>query len=37
MIKKNGFEIINLQRKEYPEQNGTFTTDLIIMAKKIIQ
>jgi 2-polyprenyl-3-methyl-5-hydroxy-6-metoxy-1,4-benzoquinol methylase len=36
-LKKNGFEIINLQRKEYPEQNGTFTTDLIIMAKKIIQ
>jgi 2-polyprenyl-3-methyl-5-hydroxy-6-metoxy-1,4-benzoquinol methylase len=36
-LKKNGFEIINLQRIEYPEQNGTFTTDLIIMAKKIIQ
>lgn len=33
-LEKYGFNIIELQRKKYPEPNGTFTTDLIIIAKK---
>ncbi|ESU18783.1 methyltransferase family protein [Flavobacterium cauense R2A-7] len=34
-LKQNGFKIIALQRKKFPEQNGTYTTDLILIAKKI--
>lgn len=30
----NGFNIIKLQRKDYPEENGTTTKDLIIITKK---
>ena len=33
-VEENGFEIVALERKDYPEQNGTFTKDLIIIAKK---
>jgi len=33
-LKNNGFKIIELQRKNYPEEDETFTTDLIIIAKK---
>lgn len=33
-LKQNGFKIIALQRKKFPEQNGTYTTDLILIAKK---
>lgn len=29
-----GFKNIDLQRKDYPEQDGTFTTDMIIITKK---
>jgi ubiquinone/menaquinone biosynthesis C-methylase UbiE len=32
-LTKNGFKIIDLQRKDYPEPDGTFLTDLIIIAK----
>jgi len=31
---KNGFEIIDLQRKDYPEPDGTFLTDMIFIMKK---
>lgn len=31
---KNGFEIIDLQRKDYPEPDGTFLTDIVFIAKK---
>lgn len=30
----NGFKIIVLKRKDFPEQNGTLTTDLILIAQK---
>jgi len=33
-LNNNGFKIIDLHRKDYPEENGSFTTDLIIIAKK---
>jgi 2-polyprenyl-3-methyl-5-hydroxy-6-metoxy-1,4-benzoquinol methylase len=33
-LNNKGFKIIDLQRKDYPEENETFTTDLIIIAKK---
>jgi 2-polyprenyl-3-methyl-5-hydroxy-6-metoxy-1,4-benzoquinol methylase len=33
-LKANGFMNIDVQRKNYPESNGTFTTDLIIIARK---
>ncbi len=33
-LRQNGFKIIALQRKNFPEQNGTYTTDLILIAKK---
>lgn len=33
-LTQNGFKIIALQRKKFPEQNGTETTDLILIAKK---
>ncbi len=33
-LKENGFKIIDLQRKDYTEPNGTLTTDLFILAKK---
>ena len=33
-LTQNGFEIIDLQRKDYPEPDGTFLTDMIIIAKK---
>ena len=29
-----GFEIIDLKRKDYPEPDGTFLTDMIFLAKK---
>lgn len=34
-LKANGFEILELQRKNYLMQGGTETTDLIIIGKKI--
>ena len=30
----SGFEIINLVRKDYPEPDGTFLTDMIFIARK---
>ena len=33
-LTKNGFQIIDLQRKDYPEPNGTFLTDMIFIARK---
>jgi SAM-dependent methyltransferase len=30
----SGFKIIDLQRQDYPEQDGTFSTDMIIIAEK---
>lgn len=30
-----GLEIVNLQRKDYPEPDGTFLTDMIFIAQKI--
>ncbi|WP_124981236.1 class I SAM-dependent DNA methyltransferase [Nonlabens xiamenensis] len=33
-LTQNGFEIAELERKDYPEPDGTFLTDLIIIAKK---
>ena len=33
-LNKHDFINIDLQRKDYPEQNGTFTTDLIIIAQR---
>ncbi|MBC7886377.1 MAG: class I SAM-dependent methyltransferase [Ferruginibacter sp.] len=33
-LKENGFKIINLQRKPYPMDDGTTTTDLVIIAAK---
>ncbi|MES2430597.1 MAG: class I SAM-dependent methyltransferase [Bacteroidota bacterium] len=32
-LKENGFSIVDLQRKNYPEKDGTITIDLIIIAK----
>ncbi|KGO89992.1 class I SAM-dependent methyltransferase [Flavobacterium suncheonense] len=34
-LEQNGFRIIALQRKKFPEQDGSYTTDLILIAKKI--
>ena len=31
-LKENGFKIIDLRRKDYPEQDGTTTIDLLIVA-----
>ncbi|WP_405605869.1 class I SAM-dependent methyltransferase [Polaribacter sp. Asnod1-A03] len=31
---KYGYEIIDLQRKKYPEPDGTFLTDMIFIARK---
>jgi 2-polyprenyl-3-methyl-5-hydroxy-6-metoxy-1,4-benzoquinol methylase len=33
-LTQNGFKNIDIQRKDYPEPDGTFLTDLIIIAKK---
>lgn len=33
-LHQSGFRIIDLQRQEYPEQDGTITTDMIIIALK---
>ena len=33
-LKESEFEVVDIQRKDYPEPDGTFLTDLIIMAKK---
>ncbi|PSL47928.1 methyltransferase family protein [Chitinophaga niastensis] len=33
-LKENGFKIIDVQRKDYPSQDGTKTTDLLIIAGK---
>lgn len=33
-LNKSGFQIVDIKRKQYPEQDGTFSTDLIIIAKK---
>jgi len=33
-LRNNGFDIIDLQRKDYPEPDGTYLTDLILIAKK---
>jgi ubiquinone/menaquinone biosynthesis C-methylase UbiE len=32
-LAKNGFNVLSLQRQEYPEPDGSITTDLIIIAK----
>ena len=32
-LQENGFEIIQLSRQDYPESDGTITTDLIILSK----
>jgi predicted TPR repeat methyltransferase len=34
-LNQNGFEVMELERKDYPESDGTFLTDLIMIAKKI--
>ncbi|WP_313807333.1 class I SAM-dependent methyltransferase [Flavobacterium sp.] len=34
-ITKYGFQLVTLRRKDFPEQNGTTTTDLILIAQKI--
>ena len=34
-LKENGFIIIDLQRKEYIEQDGSKTTDLLVISEKI--
>lgn len=34
-LNQNGFEVMELVRKDYPEPDGTFLTDLIMIAKKI--
>ena len=34
-LKENDFKIIDLQRKDYPERDGTRTTDLLIIAGKV--
>jgi len=33
-LNNSGFEIVNLIRKDYPEPDGTFLTDMIFIAKK---
>ncbi len=33
-LKENDFKIIDLQRKDYPEQDGTTTKDLVIISRK---
>ena len=33
-LKDSDFEIVDIQRKNYPERDGAFLTDLIIIAKK---
>jgi ubiquinone/menaquinone biosynthesis C-methylase UbiE len=33
-LEHNGFEILKLDRKDYPESDGTFLTDMIIIAQK---
>lgn len=33
-LKENGFSILGLKRQDYPESDGTNTTDLILIAKK---
>ena len=33
-LRENGFEIMDLQRKAYPEPDGASTTDLLVVAKK---
>ena len=33
-LEKYGYEIIDLQRKKYPEPDGTFLTDMIFIARK---
>jgi ubiquinone/menaquinone biosynthesis C-methylase UbiE len=33
-LKENGFKNISEQRKSFPENDGTFTTDLILIARK---
>ncbi len=33
-LESNGFNIIDLQRKNYPESDGTFLTDMIFIEQK---
>ena len=33
-LEQNGFEVVKLERKDYPEPDGTFLTDLIFVASK---
>jgi len=33
-LNNSGFEIVNLVRKDYPEPDGTFLTDMIFIARK---
>lgn len=34
-LHKHGFSIVSLTRQDYPEQNGSISTDLIIIAQKL--
>ena len=36
-LEDNGFKVLELQRQDYPEQDGTTTIDLIILAEKVIR
>ncbi|ASB50362.1 class I SAM-dependent methyltransferase [Alkalitalea saponilacus] len=33
-LNESGFEIVDIERKDYPESDGTFLTDMIVIAKK---
>lgn len=33
-LERNGFVVLKLERKDYPEPDGTFLTDMIFIAKK---
>ena len=33
-LENNGFKVLKLERKDYPEPDGTFLTDMIFIAKK---
>ena len=33
-LMNNGFEILKIERKDYPEPDGTFLTDMIFIARK---
>lgn len=33
-LEESGFKIVDLQKKRYPEQDGSFLTDMIFIAQK---